>query len=92
MPEVIAFDRVLAGDYRRKFLNDVSCLVSVISNFAREQISTGKLTADQQHQALESIERLPRLRLHFVYGSGYTSSDVNAYARPVQTSEPASRR
>ena len=64
-------------------------LVSVITNIAKEQLIAGKLTADQQQQALESIERLSRSRLHMVYGSGYTSSDVRAYALQVQASEAA---
>src|SRR5439155_24902370 len=50
-------------------------LVSVITNIKKEQLIAGKLNADQQQQALESIERLSRSRLHMVYGSGYRSSD-----------------
>jgi replicative DNA helicase len=59
-------------------------LVSVITNIKKEQLIAGKLNPDQQQHALESIERLSRSRLHMVYGSGYTSSDVRAYALQVQ--------
>lgn len=38
---------------------------------------------------LESIERLSGSWLHVVYGSGYTSSDVHAYALQVQATESA---
>ncbi len=34
-----------------------------------------------------AIVRLSRSRLHIVFGSGYTSSDVRAYALHVQATE-----
>jgi len=48
---------------------------------------TGALTDDQQQRVLESIERLSCSRLHIVFGSGYTSADVRAYALQVQAAE-----
>ena len=36
---------------------------------------------------LDTIERLSRSRLHIVFGSGYTSADVRAYALQVQATE-----
>ena len=36
---------------------------------------------------LAAIERLSRSRLHIVFGSGYTSADVRAYALQVQAAE-----
>jgi replicative DNA helicase len=42
-----------------------------------------------QQLVLSAIERLSRSKLHLVYGSGYTSSDVRAYALQVQAAEAA---
>jgi replicative DNA helicase len=64
-------------------------LVSVITNIKKELLIAGKLNAIQQQEALASIERLSHSRLHMVYGSGYTSSDVRAYALQVQAGEGA---
>ncbi len=63
-------------------------LVSVITNVRKEQLVTRVLTDEQSQSVLEAIERLSRSRLHIVYGSGYTSSDVRAYALQVQAVEP----
>ena len=62
-------------------------LVSVITNIRKEQLVTGNLTTEQGNSVLASIERLSRSRLHIVFGSGYTSADVRAYALQVQASE-----
>src|SRR5207244_578959 len=64
-------------------------LVSVITDIRKEQLVTGALTDDQQQKVLESIERLSCSRLHIVFGSGYTSADVRAYALQVQATESA---
>jgi len=42
---------------------------------------------NQTQQVLDAIERLSRSRLHIVFGSGYTSADVRAYALQVQATE-----
>ena len=54
-------------------------LVSVLTNIRKERLITGKLTDPEQAAVLASIERLSKTRLHIVFGSGYTSSDVRAY-------------
>jgi len=41
----------------------------------------------QSQCVLEGIDRLSQSRLHIAFGSGYTSSDVRAYARQVQAAE-----
>jgi len=41
---------------------------------------TGNLTTDQGTAVMAAIERLSKSRLHIVFGSGYTSGDVRAYA------------
>lgn len=48
---------------------------------------TGSLTTEQGNEVLASIERLSKSRLHIVFGSGYTSADVRAYALQVQATE-----
>ena len=53
-------------------------LVSVNTNIKKEQLVTGKLSDEQSHCVLRSIVRLSQSRLHIVFGSGYTSSDVRA--------------
>jgi hypothetical protein len=55
-------------------------LVSVITNIPREQLVTGKLTDHESQAVLAAVERLSKCRLHIVFGSGYTTSDVRAYA------------
>jgi len=55
-------------------------LVSVITNIPKEQLVTGNLTTDQGTAVMAAIERLSKSRLHIVFGSGYTSGDVRAYA------------
>jgi replicative DNA helicase len=62
-------------------------LVSVITNIPKEQLVTGKLTDGESQAVLAAIERLSRCRLHIVFGSGYTTSDVRAYALQVQATE-----
>jgi len=62
-------------------------LVSVITNIPKEQLVTGNLTTDQGNTVMAAIERLSRSRLHIVFGSGYTSGDVRAYALQVQATE-----
>ncbi|MBV9581515.1 MAG: hypothetical protein JO057_23305 [Chloroflexi bacterium] len=64
-------------------------LVSVITDIKKEQLIADKLSNEQQQDAIESIERLSRSRLHMVHGSGYTSSDVRAYELQVQATEAA---
>jgi replicative DNA helicase len=62
-------------------------LVSVLTTSTREQLVTGQLSPEQQREVLEAIEGLEGSRLHIVYGSGYTSADVRAYALQVQAAE-----
>ena len=62
-------------------------LVSVITNIPKEQLVTGSLTTEQGNTVMGAIERLSRSRLHIVFGSGYTSGDVRAYALQVQATE-----
>jgi len=62
-------------------------LVSVITNIKKEQLVTGKLSDEQSRCVLQAIDRLSQSRLHMVFGSGYTSSDVRAYALQVQAAE-----
>jgi replicative DNA helicase len=62
-------------------------LVSVITNIRKEQLVTGSLTDQQAGQVVAAIERLAGSRLHIAFGSGYTSSDVRAYALQVQAAE-----
>jgi len=62
-------------------------LVSVITNIPKEQLVTGNLTTDQGTAVMAAIERLSKSRLHIVFGSGYTSGDVRAYALQVQATE-----
>jgi replicative DNA helicase len=62
-------------------------LVSVITNIPKEQLVTGSLTTEQANSVMAAIERLSRSRLHIVFGSGYTSGDVRAYALQVQAAE-----
>jgi replicative DNA helicase len=62
-------------------------LVSVITNIPKEQLVTGALNDQESQDALAAIERLSRCRLHIVFGSGYTTSDVRAYALQVQATE-----
>jgi replicative DNA helicase len=62
-------------------------LVAVLTNINKEQLVTGQLGPEQQREVLEAIERLEGSRLHIVYGSGYTSADVRAYALQVQAAE-----
>jgi replicative DNA helicase len=62
-------------------------LVSVITNIKKEQLVLGNLSPDQGNSVMAAIERLSRSRLHIVFGSGYTSSDVRAYALQVQATE-----
>ncbi len=62
-------------------------LVSVITNITKEQLVIGNLTTEQGNEVLAAIERLSRSRLHIVFGSGYTTSDVRAYALQVQATE-----
>jgi replicative DNA helicase len=62
-------------------------LVSVITNIRKEKLVTGALSPEQAQQVLDAIERLSRSRLHVVFGSGYTSADVRAYALQVQATE-----
>jgi len=62
-------------------------LVSVITNIPKEQLVTGNLTTEQGNTVMAAIERLSRSRLHIVFGSGYTSGDVRAYALQVQAAE-----
>jgi len=62
-------------------------LVSVITNITKEQLVTGNLTTEQGNTVMAAIERLSRSRLHIVFGSGYTSGDVRAYALQVQAAE-----
>lgn len=64
-------------------------LVSVITNITKEQLVTGNLSAEQSQKVVQAIERLSRSRLHIVFGSGYTSADVRAYALQVQATESA---
>ncbi|MDQ6674023.1 MAG: AAA family ATPase, partial [Chloroflexota bacterium] len=62
-------------------------LVSVITNIRKEKLVTGALSPEQSQEVLDAIERLSRSRLHMVFGSGYTSADVRAYALQVQATE-----
>ncbi len=62
-------------------------LVSVITNIRKEKLVTGTLTEGQASEVLATIQRLSHSRLHIVFGSGYTSSDVRAYALQVQAAE-----
>ena len=62
-------------------------LVSVITNIRKEPLVTGILTPDQSADVMAAIERLAKSRLHIVFGSGYTSADVRAYALQVQAAE-----
>ena len=62
-------------------------LVSVITNIPKEQLVTGNLTLEQGNTVMAAIDRLSRSRLHIVFGSGYTSGDVRAYALKVQAAE-----
>src|SRR5712691_8152707 len=62
-------------------------LVSVITNIRKEKLVTGALSPEQAKQVLDAIERLSRSRLYVVFGSGYTSADVRAYALQVQATE-----
>ena len=62
-------------------------LVSVITNITKEELVIGNLTTEQGNEVLAAIERLSRSRLHIVFGSGYTTSDVRAYALQVQATE-----
>jgi replicative DNA helicase len=62
-------------------------LVSVITNIPKEQLVTGKLTDGESQAVLAAVERLSKCRLHIVFGSGYTTSDVRAYALQVQATE-----
>jgi len=62
-------------------------LVSVITNIKKEQLVTGRLSPEQQQEALAAIERLDSSRLHIVFGSGYTSADVRAFTLQVQAAE-----
>ena len=62
-------------------------LVSVITNIPKEQLVKGNLTTDQGTAVMAAIERLSKSRLHIVFGSGYTSGDVRAYALQVQAAE-----
>jgi len=62
-------------------------LVSVITNIRNENLVTGTLTDGQAAAVLAAIQRLSRSRVHIVFGSGYTSSDVRAYALQVQAAE-----
>ncbi len=64
-------------------------LVSVITNIKKEQLVTGQLSDEQSRCVLQAIDRLSQSRLHIVFGSGYTSSDVRAYALQVQAAEGA---
>ena len=59
-------------------------LVSVITNIKKERLVLGNLSTDQGNNVMGAIERLSRSRLHIVFGSGYTSSDVRAYVRGRQ--------
>jgi replicative DNA helicase len=61
--------------------------VSVITNIRKEQLVTGNLSLDQSAEVVAAIERLSKSRLHIVFGSGYTSADVRAYALQVQAAE-----
>jgi replicative DNA helicase len=62
-------------------------LVSVITNIRKEKLVTGALCPEQAKEVMDAIERLSRSRLHIVFGSGYTSADVRAYALQVQATE-----
>jgi replicative DNA helicase len=62
-------------------------LVSVLTNIRKEHLVTNHLSDQQAQQVLAAIERLEGSRLHIVFGSGYTSSDVRAYALQVQAAE-----
>jgi replicative DNA helicase len=62
-------------------------LVSVITNIRKEKLVTGALSPEQTQQVLDAIERLSHSRLHIVFGSGYASADVRAYALQVQATE-----
>jgi replicative DNA helicase len=62
-------------------------LVSVITNIRKEKLVTGALSPEQTQQVLDAIERLSHSRLHIVFGSGYASADVRAYALQVQAIE-----
>ncbi len=62
-------------------------MVSVITNVPKERLVTGTLTDEESDVVLRAVERLSRSQLHIVFGSGYTSSDVRAYALQVQATE-----
>jgi replicative DNA helicase len=62
-------------------------LVSVITNIRKERLVTGDLESAQIERILAAVERLAGSRLHIVFGSGYTSADVRAYALQVQAAE-----
>jgi replicative DNA helicase len=62
-------------------------LVSVVTNIRKEKLVTGALNPEQAQQVMDAIARLSRSRLHMVFGSGYTSADVRAYALQVQATE-----
>jgi replicative DNA helicase len=62
-------------------------LVSVITNIRKEKLVTGTLTDSQAAEVLAAIQRLARSRVHIVFGSGYTSSDVRAFTLQVQAAE-----
>src|SRR6266705_2687832 len=59
-------------------------LVAVITSIRKEKLVTGALDAEQGEQVLSAIDRLSHSRLHMVFGSGYTSTDVREYALQVQ--------
>ena len=61
--------------------------MSVITNIRKEHLVTGNLTPDQNADVMAAVERLSRSRVHIVFGSGYTSADVRAYALQVQAAE-----
>jgi DnaB-like helicase N terminal domain/DnaB-like helicase C terminal domain len=64
-------------------------LVSVITNIRKEKLVTGTLTDGQAAEVLVVIQRLARSRVHIVFGSGYTSSDVRQLAEIVRPGEGA---
>jgi replicative DNA helicase len=64
-------------------------LVSVITNIRKEKLVTSTLTDGQAAEVLAAIQRLSQSRVHIIFGSGYTSSDVRAYALQVQAAEGA---
>ncbi len=62
-------------------------MVSVITNVKKERLVTGTLTDEGSDVVLRAVERLSRSQLHIVFGSGYTSRDIRAYALQVQATE-----